>query len=58
MTLLACNDHKNAAVVFVGPDCPLCAAIEYHDDAQRRIDDLEEKVADLTDEINTLKDEE
>jgi hypothetical protein len=59
MTVYTCNDHKNAAVCFIGAEgCPLCAAIEYHEVEAQRIDDLEGKIADLQDEIATLKDEE
>ena len=58
MTLYTCNDHKNAAVVFTDPDCPLCAAIEYHDTAEEQIVRLNDTINDLQEEIVSLKDEE
>lgn len=58
MTLLSCNDHKNAAVVFVGPDCPLCEAVDYYTKTKDIVDDLKVEIDDLKDEITTMKERE
>ena len=54
MKIDTCNDHKDAAISFLGRECPLCAAIEYHDQAEERIAELEGEVGSLKDEIAEL----